>query len=62
MIGEICRLHLHEWRLLVHNVAVWVDNSQVVLVIGELLDHLGILVNDLSPSSPADGLSVILLT
>ena len=52
---------MHERWLLIHDVAVWVDDSQVVLMTGELLDHLGILVNYLSPSSPAHGLGIILL-
>ena len=56
-------MHLHERRLLliVHDVGVGMDYSQVILIVGGVLDHLGILVNYLSPPSPAHGLGVVLL-
>ena len=53
-------MHLYERRLIVHGVAVRIDNAQVIVMVGELLDHLGILVNYLSPPSPAHGLGVVL--
>ena len=62
LIWQVCRLHLHErWLLQIYGVAVWIDDSQVVVMVSKFLNHLGILINYLRPPSSAHSLSVVLL-